>query len=473
MYNERGVLLKLKIIHTNDLHGHLEHWPLISAYIEENRTLADTKGEALLTIDVGDAMDSVHPLVEATYGKVIVDLFNQADYDVVTVGNNEGLNFSKERLKDLYKRANFTVTVANLLDKDTQDVPSYAQKVILKEIDGLNIAFIGLTAPYPTYSLNGYHIENPIDSLQQILASLDTDQIDLVILLSHLGIETDRYIANLFPEIQLIIGAHTHHILIEGEWENQTFLCAAGKYGNYVGSIDLYYDESQKNWQMSAEVLSIHQLSDRYHKPIHSTYYEELGITQLNERRVANIPKTFQALQLSGEDSFIQMALKAISEATGVSNALLNSGLFLSDLPQGVITEQHLHEALPHPMHLAIVEMTGENLIKMLNEMAGQTEDLRYKLINGLGFRGKIFGELVSNTFAYNDELNQWEVDKHEIENTKIYKFVTVDHLWFLPFFTTINDYGNPKLVFPDFIRHAVRNYLEKTYPLKGGELLE
>lgn len=462
--------LRLKILHTNDLHGHLEHWPLISKFIEENQALATAKGEALLTIDVGDAMDSVHPLVEATYGKVIVDLFNQARYDVVTVGNNEGLNFSKERLTELYSRANFSVTVANLFDNETQEVPSYAKNIVYKDIDGLKVAFIGLTAPYKTYDLNGYIIENPIDSLQYTLQQVNQEETDLIILLSHLGIETDRYIANLFPEIQLIIGAHTHHVLIEGDWENQSFLCAAGKYGNFVGTIDLYFDRTTKTWQMTAEVLSIHQLSQRYNQSEESDYYKQKGIEQLEERLVAEIPETFQALDSYGPQSFIQMALDSMTEATDVENALLSTGLFLSDLPRGKITEHHLHEALPHPMHMAVVEMKGEKLTEMLNEMRNQREDLRYKLINGLGFRGKIFGEIVYKGFYYNESNHQWEVNGQSINNEHDYKFVTVDHIWFLPFFPTINNHGNPQLIFPDFLRHTVRNYLDKSYPLEGGE---
>src|SRR5699024_688659 len=121
----------------------------------------------------------------------------------------------KERLSDLYDRADYSVTIANLFDKDTKEVPSYAENIVYKEIDDMKVAFIGLTAPYETYHLNGYTIENPIDSLQDTLQLIDQEDTDLIILLSHLGLETDRYIANLFSVIQLIIGAHTHHVLLD------------------------------------------------------------------------------------------------------------------------------------------------------------------------------------------------------------------------------------------------------------------
>lgn len=468
-FPKEGVSVQLRILHTNDLHGHLEHWPLLSTYIKETQDLAATKNEPILTLDIGDAMDSVHPLVEATYGKVIVDLFNEAKYDLVTIGNNEGLNFSKQRLGELYSRANFDVTIGNLLDSDTQETPDFAKRIIYKEVREIKIAFIGLTAPYATYKLNGYTILNPIDSLQELLTSINHEDVDLIILLSHLGIETDRYIANLFPEVNLILGGHTHHVFFNGDWENQTLLCASGKYGNYIGDIELYYESDNNTWQFEAKAITIDQLSERYQMPKLSDKYYSLGKDELQQRLVAKLPYTFSALKLQGNQSFVQMALDAITEEVGLEYAILNSGLFLSDLEEGVISEKELHEALPHPMHLATITLKGIHLKEMLSDMQSQAEDLRYKLINGLGFRGKMFGELVYKGFSYNSSSKQWLANGIEIDNDKFYRFVTVDHLWFLPFFPIMDLHGDPQLIFPDFIRHSVRDYLDKKYPIEGS----
>ncbi|XJS11449.1 bifunctional metallophosphatase/5'-nucleotidase [Aerococcaceae bacterium WGS1372] len=463
--------MRLRILHTNDLHGHLEHWPLLSAYIREAQDIAAAKNEPILTVDIGDAMDSVHPLVEATYGKIIVDLFNEAHYDVVTIGNNEGLNFSKERLSELYSGANYDVTVGNLLDSQTQSIPDYASKIAYKEFEGKTVALVGLTAPYATYGLNGYIIQNPIEAIQGILLDIKQKDVDLIILLSHLGIETDRYIANLFPEIKLIIGAHTHHVFIHGEWENQSLLAASGKFGNYLGDIELYFEEENNDWQFNAKVITIDQLSDMYQLPKESTQYYLEGIGELKERLVALLPYTFSALKAHGDKSFMQMALEAISDEADVDYAILNSGLFLRDLEEGILSEKELHEALPHPMHLAKVTLKGCYLKEMLYDMQSQQEDLRYKLISGLGFRGKVFGELVYKGLSYNETSNQWLAKGQAIDDNSSYTFVTVDHLWFLPFFPMIDLHGNPQLIFPDFIRHSVRNYLQKKHPIGGSEI--
>lgn len=462
--------MRFKIIHTNDLHSHLEHWPVLVTYIDEQQTLAKEKNEILLTLDIGDAMDSFHPYVEATYGKIIVDLLNDAQYDIVTMGNNEGLNFSKKRIIELYERAEFDITIANLLDADTQQIPSYAEEIIYREVHGLKIAFLGLTEPYETYKLNGYKILDPLNTLQQQLEYLrEHQQPDLIVLLSHLGIVVDRYIASLYPEVNLIIGAHTHHLLPRGDWENQTFICAAGKYGHYIGSIDLFYSEHTQDWHMEAEVFSLEELSNKFNMPAIINDFQIKGRHELDKRHVAYLPFSFYYRELEGKHSFIQLALNALTQATGIPNAILNSGLFLKDLSEGLVTENDLHEALPHPMHLCIITMTGSQLLELFNQMAFQSQELQYKSISGYGFRGKVFGDIVMKGFEYNIDKKEWLADGKLIQLDAVYDFVTVDHLWFLPYFPDLERYGNPRILFPDFIRHVVRNYLEQLYPIESS----
>lgn len=460
----------MKIIHTNDLHSHLEHWDLIARYIEDQQLLATEKSEPILTIDVGDAMDSAHPLVEATYGKVIVDLFNQSNYDIVTIGNNEGLNLSKERLIELYARADYDVVLSNIIDSDTGDIAAYASGIVYREIEGFNIAFLGLTAPYNTYHLNGYQIIDPLKSLQDQITYLKKQEpADLIILLSHLGLPTDRYIAKLFPEIHLILGGHTHHVLEEGEWNNQTLLCAAGKHGNYVGNIDIFYQAETNDWFIDTQLLSIDQLSEMYQMPRINNQPMVMGRRELRKRPVAHLPHSFSSRSLEGSYSFIQLALDAICDYGQLDNAILTSGLFLKDLNSGIVSENDLHEALPHPMRLCTVSLQGNYLLKLLEEISHQSYELKNKVISGLGFRGKVFGEIVFKGFSYQEQDNQWYSKNGPIQDDENYRFITVDHLWFLPYFPTIDKYGKPQLIFPDFLRHIVRDYIEKLYPIESS----
>lgn len=58
-------------------------------------------------------------------------------------------------------------------------------------------------------------------------------------MLSHLGVKQDRTIAQKYPEFDVIIGSHTHHLFVKGELDNNVLLAAAGKYGHYIGEITL------------------------------------------------------------------------------------------------------------------------------------------------------------------------------------------------------------------------------------------
>lgn len=468
--------MKLNILHTNDLHGHLENWPVISDYLRSTKAYYQTKGEPTLLIDVGDALDTVHPLVESTQGQVMIELFNEVGYDLVTIGNNEGLNFTNAQLDYLYSHATYDVTLANLLDSRTYDYPKWAQPLLYRIIDGKRMAFIGLTAPYATYTLNGYELIDPYDALEEQLRNISrsSDTVDLIVLLSHLGLAEDRIIAKMYPQIDLILGGHTHHVLVHGEEVYQTKLAASGRYGHYVGLIELefitprpqrYWKQASRKWEINCSVKTIEQLIESTGLP-QTNYYEKLGRQALSEQSIAYTPHHFSATALSGEHSFIQMTLKALSESTDIPIAILSSGLFLSDLPAGVVSDNDLHEALPHPMHIAILTFTGEHLISLLEEMAGQEEDLKFRMITGMGFRGKIFGELVMRGVVYDFDRSEWLHDSRPIMPNKTYQVVTVDHFWFIPFFPTIAKYGSPRLLFPDFLRHITADYLRKNYPI-------
>lgn len=163
----------------------------------------------------------------------------------------------------------------------------------------------------------------------------------------------------------------------------------------------------------------------------------------------------------------INYALKAVKEAAGTEAAVLNSGLFLTDIPAGVINQDQLHTALPHPMHLIKVTLTGNDLIRLVLEM----EKNRHFLINfpvmGMGFRGKVFGHLVYDGIEY-DAINhqvRWlgELVDPELE----YTIATVDHFMFVPFFPTIEIAGRYEFLFPAFIRTVVGDYLYTHYPIK------
>lgn len=308
-------------------------------------------------------------MTEATDGRANVAIMNTLAYDLVTIGNNEGIGNSKKQLEHLYDQATFEVVLANLEDPKTQTLPDFCQAYkIMTTKEGTKLGFIGLTAPFPlTYNPNGWTIKQVEAVLPQLITEV-APQCDVLILLSHLGIDTDFMIAANYPEIQVILGSHTHHLFKDGEKINHVQLAAAGKYGQYIGEVHLFVDADTKQVTSYAKTIETASLEEQATDAKEIAGYLTEGHRLLQAQQIAQIPETLST-DLRQPHAFITVALKALKEAGQTEAAVLNNGLFLADLPEGIINADQLHEALPHPMHLIKVTLKGSDMSRLIREM--------------------------------------------------------------------------------------------------------
>ncbi|MBA5269424.1 MULTISPECIES: bifunctional metallophosphatase/5'-nucleotidase [Enterococcus] len=459
---------KIVLLHTNDLHSHLENWPKIRRFIEQKKRENEKKeNTTTITVDLGDFVDRWHPLSEATDGQANVELMNNVGYDAVTIGNNEGVGNAKDQLNHLYDQANFDILLDNLFDKHLLQPPKWAKKYkIIETPQQTKIGLLALTAPFPlTYSPNGWDIRNPYDILPELVEEL-RPKVDILVLMSHLGIQDDRQIAQELPSIDVILGSHTHHLLIDGQIVNGVQLAAAGKYGQYVGEVHLTVDEHKNIIQKSARAIPTETMMTFIEDEQESQDYLTKGHELLAAKKVAKLPYDL-SVDIFAEHSFIYEALEAVKYRGQTQGAMLNSGLFLTGLPAGLINQDQLHTALPHPMHLLNVTLKGSDLIRLVLEIEKNRAFLRNYPIRGMGFRGKIFGQVVYSGISYDAVNHQVHWLNQPIDNERRYTFTTVDHFMFVPFFPTIEIAGENEFLFPEFIRSAVGEYLNAHYPIK------
>lgn len=455
----------VRIIHTNDLHSHFENWPKIQRFVKERQqTRTD---EAVITVDLGDFMDRWHPLTEATDGQANIELMNRIHYDAVTIGNNEGIGNEKKILNQLYRHANFEVVLANLIDKRTLLRPNWAKPYKKMTTDnGVTIGIIGLTAAFPlTYAPNGWDIRQEMEILPDLVQELRPD-VDVLLLLSHLGIEADYRIANEMPAIDVIIGSHTHHLFENGELVNGVQLAAAGKFGRYVGEVTLTLNEENSLINKSATTYATANMLEH---PEDQTKIEEWlaqGHRQLAAKELGYLPRTLKADPFAIEDSLIDVTLEALRQRGQTEVAILNSGLFLADLPVGVVNQNQLHQILPHPMHIIRVTLMGSDLIRLVLEMEKNRSFLKKFPILGMGFRGKVFGHIRYLGLRYDAINHEVRWLNQVVKPDQSYSFTTVDHYLFIPFFPTIEIAGEVEFLFPEFIRTVLGKYVTRNFPL-------
>lgn len=451
------------IIHTNDMHSHFENWPKIRRFVneEEYKTSLDLNKD-IIKVDVGDAIDLIEPLTQATFGKANVNLLNELHYDAVTIGNNEGLSLRHDELKNLYQDANFPITVANLLDLKTNEQPTWIKSVVYKTTkDGTRFALIGLTVPFiDSYTKRDWKIL-PVDKVLECVLMNVQKSSDVIVVLSHLGITKDRQLAEKFTQIDIIIGAHTHHLLENGELVNQTLLAAAGKWGRYVGKIDIEL-KNHKIYKKKAQVFETKILQEEKNDDYEIQKYDFLGKKLLQKDVIAKLPKDL----LIDDGTLLNDLFKAITKIGNTPVAMLSTGLLLRDLNKGIVTKYDLLKTLPHQMYIMKTTLDGQNLKRLLLEVNKNNQFVSNFSMIGLGFRGKKVGKIKFFGIEYDINKNEYFYQNQPIKDKQNYQFMTLDYYKYLPFFPTIEIVGKNEILMKNMVREDFAEFLAKYYPI-------
>ncbi|WP_019413384.1 bifunctional UDP-sugar hydrolase/5'-nucleotidase [Paenisporosarcina sp. TG20] len=442
--------------HTNDLHSHFQHWPRIHELMTTRKKWHIEEGESSFTLDIGDHMDRSHIFTEGTLGRGNVDLLNKAKYDVATIGNNEGITLSHKELEGLYRDAQFEVVVGNLVEHDGEIPDWLVQTTILTTIHGTRIGVTALTSEYTQfYKQLGWQVNNAFETLKIQLEELKV-QTDIIICMSHLGIHIDEVMAEQFQDIDVIFGAHTHHILHKGKLINNSLLAAAGKFGNYVGHVTIDYD-IEKKLIIKKQAL-LYDINELYKQPNEKAFIKELE--QIGKKNLKEI--AFYQTKLLQKEWFKESPLStyfgdALTSFCQADCALFNAGLFLTDLNAEAVTYFDIHKMLPHPINPCVIELTGKELKEIY--MLSQNEDWPNLEIKGLGFRGVVIGKIITHQFQVIDQV--LFVQSKRIEPFEIVRLATVDMFTFGHFYPTFKELSKTYFM-SEFIRDVVVGYGQK-----------
>jgi 5'-nucleotidase len=260
---------KITILHTNDVHSHIDPFPIDdpkypnmggaarrSAVIQQIRQ----QNPNTLLLDAGDIFQGT-PYFNFYGGELEFKLMSMMQYDLATMGNHDFDN-ALEGFKKQLPHAKFDFVSANYDFKNTiLDGLVKPYKIFVKDgikigIFGLGIELTGLVEK-KNYEETVYN--DPLGVAQDMARILrHTEKCDLVICLSHLGFIykdepsriSDLTIARNTKDIDLIIGGHTHTFLnkpyIEKNSEGKEVLVnQVGCYGLNLGQIDFYFEDGK------------------------------------------------------------------------------------------------------------------------------------------------------------------------------------------------------------------------------------
>lgn len=259
----------LTVMHQNDIHANLDNMPKTVTAVKEIRA----ENENALYVNAGDSFSGTLYFNEFE-GAADIAMLNLLGVDAFTLGNHEfDLGASPaghDALVKFIKDANFPVLTANVdFSKDakfdglfTDGVTENAEaghvySAIVKEVDGEKVGIFGLTTAETAdiSSPGSIAFENYIEEAQKAVAALEAQGINKIIALTHLGyddnatVDNDQELAKHVDGIDLIVGGHSHTQLEEatvvaGEDKDATLIVQAYQYNDYLGTVDVAFDEN-------------------------------------------------------------------------------------------------------------------------------------------------------------------------------------------------------------------------------------
>lgn len=367
--------VELFIVHQNDFHGRLE--PIVvddeirggiahlAGMVQAIRALYP---DQVLWLDGGDTWHGT-TLANAFLGESVVDAFNAAGLDAMALGNHE-FNYDQAELVARAAQANFPVLSANTIQSDggTPLLSPYA----LFERAGLTVAVIGLTTPDTEWAAHpkhtqGIHFDDPVETAQRLVQELEA-KADVIIAVTHLGLEQDQRLARDVPQIDVIVGGHSHTKLESPVLIGDTVIVQANEYGKYLGVLRLVVDGG-KVVEHEGRLVPVTEDT-----PVH------LGVVAQLDEWNAKLSDRFEALLghnsvfLDGEWPDVRirqtnlgtLVAKLMRESLGADVGFVNSGSIRTSIAPGPVRMQDAYNVLPFENRLVGIELSGSALLDAL-----------------------------------------------------------------------------------------------------------
>ncbi|MCL2414837.1 MAG: bifunctional metallophosphatase/5'-nucleotidase [Bacteroidales bacterium] len=340
------------IISFNDVHGNFEHQPGLSAFVAETRAIY----EHVIVVDGGDRFmgNPFNDLYERR-GFPIIDIQNRIGVDVSVLGNHEfafGIDVLNARLDDAE-----SVAISANVEPGTSDLVSLKPYYIINK-NGINIAFLGLTnvdrrTRIPLVlpeRVVGVEFFNPIETALKYRHLRRSSHV--FIALTHIGTEEDTVLANAMPELDLIIGGHSHCIMVEPLIQNGVPIIQAGRNARYAHKTKIFLRRGVIE-EITTELVSMRN----WDGPIDTVILEKIQRYESNP--LLTTPFVTLRYEIPSLNQLGNMITDAALTLPNVDFALMNcGGIRIEYLPAGSIAYSDILRLSPFGNHLIIVEMT-------------------------------------------------------------------------------------------------------------------
>lgn len=328
--------------------------------------IRDEKGD-ILVLDNGDTFHGTYPVVE-TEGKALIPVLNALGIDGMTA--HWDFAYGPKNLKELESKLDFPIIANNVYRKDNNK--RIFEPYIIKEINGLKLGIIGIASNVvgdnmtPSFG-EGLDFTLGKEELKELIPILkEKENVDLVIMLSHLGFPQEMQILSEVSGVDICLSGHTHNRLYEPEFVDDTIVIQSGSHGSFIGRLDLVV-EDKKVIEFNHELVEVKE-SIEPDSEVEEIIKEQ--IKPYKEKLAEVVGETLRPLDRgqiieSTMDNFI---LKAILDSTGVDIAFSNGWRYGIPVVPGDITMNNLYNIVPTNPYITTVDISGKEIKKLIEQ---------------------------------------------------------------------------------------------------------
>ena len=349
---------ELHILSINDPHAAMEQFPRLGFVADSLRTLYPD----LLILSAGDnrSGDPINDMFEIPAYPVVA-LMNQIGFHATVIGNHE-YDSNQDGLARLINLSAFSTLCANM-----EPDPKWKMHVKPYQVfdcGGISVGVIGITAlgsmgipeSHPA-RLTDIKFMDPLETIRKY--QFLREKCDVILLLSHLGFETDVKFSAELPWVDIIIGGHSHTQLDGGEMHNGILITQNGKSIPYATHSTLVL-QGGKIVEKKAERITVKGMPGE-NKTVAELvrYFSENPVF----KRVLAVAET----PFENREELGCMVCDAYLAETGADISYQNAGgVRIENHPAGDMTMGDVMKMDPFQNDLVELHVTGKELAEML-----------------------------------------------------------------------------------------------------------
>ena len=439
------------VLFTSDVHCGVDQGFGYAGLAAVRDNLAKTN-HVLLVVN-GDSIQG-EPIGTMTTGESNIELMNAVGYDIATIGNHE-FDYGMDRFLELTKKANFPYISANFMHNDELVFAPY----VIKEFDGVKIAFVGITTPKTTTSSTPKYFQDETGkfvytfcqdetgeklyaAVQKAVDDARAEGAAYVVAMAHLGIEGESapwmstdVIANT-TGINALLDGHSHSILEQEKVKNkdgeEVLLAACGTKLQAIGYLRISAKDGSMatglyKWDTSnavslPDLIGLdNEVATKVNEAM-DTLNEKLGevVAKSAVDLVISDPETDVRIVRTAETNLGDLCADAYRDQSGADIAFVNGGGIRVKIAAGDITLNDILKVHPFGNALCVVEATGQQILDALEWGSRVVPEETGGFLQVSGLTYEIHTYIESSCTADENGLFTGVAGEYRVKNVKV-----------------------------------------------------